>query len=82
MQADRPKAIGWGTVELPDPQNPMGVKGMGESPQGSDAAAITTAISDAMGGHLFNRTPVSTGMILDALSGCPAAHKPLQVISV
>ena len=79
---DVPSEIGWGAVELPDPQNPMGVKGVGEPPLGSGAAAIATAISDAMGGHLFNRTPVSTDMILNALSGRPAAHKPLQVNSV
>jgi hypothetical protein len=35
-----------------------------------------------MGGYLFNRTPVSTDMILNALSGRPQAHKPLQVNSV
>jgi CO/xanthine dehydrogenase Mo-binding subunit len=58
------------------------VKGVGEPPLGSGAAAITTAVSDAMGGYLFNRTPVSTDMILNALSGRPQAHKPLQVNSV
>ena len=79
---DVPAEIGWGAVEMPDPQNPMGVKGVGEPPLGSGAAAITTAISDAMGGYLFNRTPVSTDMILNALSGRPQAHKPLQVNSV
>ena len=79
---DVPAEIGWGAVEMPDPQNPMGVKGVGEPPLGSGAAAITTAISDAMGGHLFNRTPVSTDMILNALSGRQQAHKPLQVNSV
>jgi CO/xanthine dehydrogenase Mo-binding subunit len=79
---DVPIEIGWGAVELPDPQNPVGVKGVGEPPQGSGAAAITTAIADALGGHLFNRTPVSIDMILNALSGRPQAHKPLQVNSV
>ena len=37
---------------------------------------------DALGGHLFNRTPVSIDMILNALSGRQQAHKPLQVNSV
>ena len=79
---DVPVEIGWGAVEKPDPQNPVGVKGVGEPPQGSGAAAITTAIADALGGHLFNRTPVSTDMILNALSKRPQAHKPLQINSV
>ena len=46
---DVPAEIGWGAVEKPDPQNPIGVKGVGEPPQGSGAAAITTAIADALG---------------------------------
>jgi xanthine dehydrogenase molybdenum-binding subunit len=79
---DVPAEIGWGAVDKPDPQNPVGVKGVGEPPQGSGAAAITTAISDALGGHLFNRTPVSTDMIVNALAGRPQSHKPLQINSV
>src|SRR5689334_17353526 len=71
---DVPAEIGWGAVEKPDPQNPVGVKGVGEPPQGSGAAAITTAIADALGGHLFNRTPVSIDMILNAVNGRPQAH--------
>jgi xanthine dehydrogenase molybdenum-binding subunit len=50
--------------------------------QGSGAAAITSAISDALGGHLFNRTPVSVDMILNFLSKRPQAHKPLQINTV
>jgi xanthine dehydrogenase molybdenum-binding subunit len=77
-----PAEIGWGAVDKPDPQNPVGVKGVGEPPQGSGAAAITTAISDALDGHLFNRTPVSTDMIINQLSMRPQSHRPLQINSV
>jgi hypothetical protein len=31
---------------------------------------------------LFNRTPVSTDMIVNHLSGRPQSHKPLQINSV
>jgi xanthine dehydrogenase molybdenum-binding subunit len=79
---DVPAEIGWAAVEKPDPQNPVGVKGVGEPVQGSGAAAITSAISDALGGHLFNRTPVSLDMILNHLNKRPPAHKPLQVNTV
>ncbi|HEY7302230.1 MAG TPA: xanthine dehydrogenase family protein [Xanthobacteraceae bacterium] len=79
---DVPAQIGWGAVDKPDPQNPVGVKGVGEPVQGSGAAAITSAISDALGGHLFNRTPVSLDMILNHLNNRPQAHKPLQINTV
>jgi xanthine dehydrogenase molybdenum-binding subunit len=79
---DVPAEIGWGAVDMPDPQNPVGVKGVGEPVQGSGAAAITSAISDALGGHLFNRTPVSLDMILNHLNKRPQAHKPLQISTV
>ena len=48
----------------------------------SDAAAITSAIADALGGHLFNRTPISLDMILNHLNRRPQAHKPLQINTV
>jgi CO/xanthine dehydrogenase Mo-binding subunit len=79
---DVPADIGWGAVGLPDPENPVGVKGVGEPPKGSAAAAVVNAISDALGGVCFNRTPVSTDMILNALAGRPQAHRPLQVNTV
>jgi xanthine dehydrogenase molybdenum-binding subunit len=79
---DVPAVIGWGAVDQPDPQNPVGVKGVGEPVQGAGAAAITSAISDALGGQLFNRTPVSLDMILNLLNKRPQAHKPLQISTV
>jgi len=79
---DVPAQIGWGAVDKPDPQNPVGVKGVGEPVQGSGASAITSAIADALGGHLFNRTPVSLDMILNHLNKRPQAHKPLQINTV
>lgn len=66
-------------VELVDPQNPVGAKGMGEPPLGCAAAALVCAISDAMGGHYFNRTPIAPDMIVNVSSGRNQSHNPLQV---
>ena len=79
---DVPAEIQMAAVEKPDPQNPMGVKGCGEPVKGSGASSISSAISDALGGHLFNRTPVSVDMIVNHLSGRQPAHKPLQINTV
>lgn len=66
-------------VNKPDPTSPMGTKGIGEPPMGAAASALICAISDALGGYLFNRTPVNTDMIINAASKRPMSHKPLQV---
>jgi CO/xanthine dehydrogenase Mo-binding subunit len=66
-------------VDKPDPMSPMGTKGIGEPPLGSAATALLCAISDAMGGHVFNRTPVRADMIISALAGLPQAHTRTQI---
>lgn len=69
----------WAAVDIPDPQNPIGAKGIGEPVQGCAAAALLCAISDALGGHYFNRTPVTPDMVVNASAGRSQSHRPLQV---
>jgi CO/xanthine dehydrogenase Mo-binding subunit len=76
---DVPLHMGTGAVDIADPQNPVGTKGAGEPVMGSAASALVCAISDALGGHYFNRTPIVTDMIVNAAAGRPQSHKPLQV---
>ena len=61
------------------PQNPVGAKGMGEPPLGCAAAALVCAISDALGGQYFNRTPIVPDMIVNAVSGQGQSHGALDV---
>ena len=79
---DTPLSFTVDAVDKPDPQSPMGSRGVGEPPLGACAAAIVCAISDALGGQTFNRTPVVGDMILNHLARQPQAHKPLQVNTV
>ena len=58
---DVPSNIGWTAVDIADPDNPVGARGVGEPAMGSATAAVMCALSDALGGHLFNRTPVTPG---------------------
>jgi CO/xanthine dehydrogenase Mo-binding subunit len=76
---DVPATMQTAAVELVDPQNPVGAKGMGEPPLGCAAAALACAISDALGGVYFNRTPISPDMIVNAVNERPQSHRPLQV---
>ena len=65
-------------VDIADPQNPFGARGIGEPAMGCSVAALTSAISDALDGHTFGRTPVSRDMIVNHISGLPQSFKPLQ----
>jgi CO/xanthine dehydrogenase Mo-binding subunit len=76
---DVPSVMSTAAVDVADPQNPVGSKGVGEPVQGCAAAALLCAISDALGGHYFNRTPVMADMIVNAAAGRAQSHQPLQV---
>jgi CO/xanthine dehydrogenase Mo-binding subunit len=76
---DVPATMEWAAVDIADPQSPLGTRGMGEPVMGCAASAMVSAISDALGGHYFNRTPIVTDMIVNALVGQEQSHKPLQV---
>ena len=76
---DVPLHMDWAAVNIPDPVNPVGARGVGEPPMGSAAAAVTCAIADAMGGHMFNRSPIVPDMIVNAVAGEPQSHGPLDV---
>ncbi len=68
----------YAAVDLPDPQNPVGAKGVGEPLQGCAAAALLCAISDALGGQYFNRAPVTADMIVAAAAGSGASERGLR----
>lgn len=62
---DVPLVTNHGATNVPDPQSPVGSRGVGEPSQGSSCAALASAISDALGGHQFNRAPVTADMIVN-----------------
>ncbi len=53
-------------VEVPNPNHPFGVRGVGEVPVVPPMAALSNAIYHAIGVRL-NRLPMSPGRILEAL---------------
>jgi xanthine dehydrogenase molybdenum-binding subunit len=68
-------------VNIADPQNPVGAKGVGEPLEGCSASALLSAISDALRGYYFNRVPVTTDMIVNAAAGRSQSYGPLHVNS-
>jgi hypothetical protein len=45
---------------------------------GCSVAALTSAISDALDGHVFGRTPISSDMIVNHVAGREQSFMPLQ----
>jgi len=76
---DLPVEMHTDVVDKPDPSNPVGAKGIGEPLMGASASALLCAISDALGGHVFNRTPVLPDMIVNHVAGRPQPRKPLSI---
>ena len=76
---DVPAEMKNGAVDIADPFNPAGGRGVGEPSQGSAVAAITSAIADALDGHLFNRVPVSPDMIVNHVNGRTQDYQTLAL---
>jgi xanthine dehydrogenase molybdenum-binding subunit len=75
---DVPIDVQWAAVEIPDPQTPVGAKGIGEPCVGAGSAALTSAIADAMEGTCLCRTPLTADVLLAELEGRAPAYAPLE----
>jgi xanthine dehydrogenase molybdenum-binding subunit len=71
---DIPDKMDWAAVDIPDPETPVGSRGIGEPPVGGGCAAILNALSDALGDEIFRRAPVTADVIVASLE----AGKPMQ----
>ena len=74
---DIPARMRWEALDLPDPETPVGARGMGESPVGAGFGAVANAIANAVGHDVFRRAPVMLDTILMALETGKPAHEPL-----
>jgi CO/xanthine dehydrogenase Mo-binding subunit len=75
---DIPDKMEWAAVEIPDPETPIGARGIGEPPVGGGCAAILNALSDALGDEIFRRAPVTADVILASLEAGRPAQDPLR----
>ncbi len=65
-------------MNLPDPETPVGARGVGEPPVGAGYGAVMNAIADALGDEIFRKSPVSPDIVLMALeNGGKRTHEPL-----
>jgi xanthine dehydrogenase molybdenum-binding subunit len=75
---DIPDKMQWAAVGIPDPETPIGARGIGEPPVGGGCAAILNALSDALGDEIFRRAPVTSDVILASLEAGRPAQDPLR----
>jgi len=71
---DVPVNMQWAALDIPDPETPVGARGIGEPPVGGGCASILNALSDALGDEIFRRAPVNLDTILMSLE----AGRPMQ----
>jgi CO/xanthine dehydrogenase Mo-binding subunit len=68
----------WETLGIPDPETPVGARGIGEPPVGAGYGAVLNAIADAVGVDVFRRAPVTADIVLMSLENKKRMHEPLQ----
>jgi xanthine dehydrogenase molybdenum-binding subunit len=72
---DVPVDMQWSALDIPDPETPVGARGVGEPPVAGGCASILNALSDALGDEIFQRAPVNADTILTSLEeGRPMQH--------
>jgi CO/xanthine dehydrogenase Mo-binding subunit len=62
---------------IPDPETPVGARGVGEPPVGAGYGAVLNAIADAIGDDAFRRAPVTADIILTSLEHGRRMHDAL-----
>jgi CO/xanthine dehydrogenase Mo-binding subunit len=74
---DIPQKMHWEAVGIPDPETPVGARGIGEPPVGAGLCSILNALSDALGDDIYRRAPVMLDSILMALEHGKPMQEPL-----
>jgi xanthine dehydrogenase molybdenum-binding subunit len=74
---DAPVRMRWAALDVPDPETPVGARGVGEPPVGAGYAAVLNALADAVGHEVFRRSPVTADMILTSLEAGERKTEPL-----
>jgi CO/xanthine dehydrogenase Mo-binding subunit len=73
---DAPR-LQWAALDIPDPETPVGARGVGEAPVGAGFGAVVNAIAAAVGDDVFRRAPVTADVILAALEAGRPMKDPL-----
>jgi len=75
---DVPHTMPASALGIPDPETPVGAKGVGEPPVGAGYGAVLNAIADAIGVDAFRRAPVTSDVVLMSITHGKRMHDPLR----
>jgi len=75
---DIPNRLQATALDLPDPETPVGARGVGEPPVGAGYGAVLNAIADAIGVDAFRCAPVTADIVLMSLEHGRRMHEPLR----
>ena len=74
---DAPQKMAWAALDIPDPETPVGARGIGEPPVAAGCCAVLNALANALGDDVFRRAPVTVGPLLAALDAGHPVQEPL-----
>ena len=75
---DVPVDMQWSALDIPDPETPVGSRGIGEPPVGAGASAIMNALIDALGEDYLRRAPVGPDAIIASVDAGRPMQNPLE----
>jgi xanthine dehydrogenase molybdenum-binding subunit len=74
---DVPATMHTEALGIPDPETPVGARGVGEPPVGGAYGAVMNAIANALGEDTFRRAPVTADIILTSVENGQRVHEAL-----
>jgi CO/xanthine dehydrogenase Mo-binding subunit len=74
---DVPTGMRHAALDMPDPETPVGARGVGEPPVGAGLGAVLSAIADAVGDDIYRRIPATPDVILTSLEAGRRVHDVL-----
>jgi CO/xanthine dehydrogenase Mo-binding subunit len=64
---DIPANVKIAATNIPDPETPVGARGIGEPPVGAGCGAVAAALVNALGDEAFRRMPITPDLLLTSI---------------
>jgi xanthine dehydrogenase molybdenum-binding subunit len=75
---DIPASVKIEATNIPDPETPVGARGIGEPPVGAGCGAVAAALINALGDEAFRRYPMTPDLLLTSIESKTWQHTALD----